>query len=122
VSALKLNIMGSAVGEPAGFDAAITLVPARWYVTVDGERAFVAQLAGRDLRVMSEAFSASVGERLHHAEWTITDDPDEVRTLGLMHDCPTCRFGVNQALAFLRDNPDGEVAVGQLWWARQEAP
>jgi hypothetical protein len=118
VSAFKLNIMTRAEGEPAGFDSAITLVPARWYADVAGERAFVVQLAGRDLRGMSEGIAAGMGERLHHAEWTITDDPDEVRTLGLMHDCVTCRFGVNQALAFLRDNPDGEVAVGQLWWAR----
>lgn len=117
---MKLSIMMTrAEGEPTGFDSAITLVPARWYADVGGERAFVAQLAGRDLRVMSEAFSASVGERLHHAKWTITSDPAEVRTLGLMHDCVTCRFGVNQALAFLRDNPGGEVAVGQLWWARR---
>jgi hypothetical protein len=118
VSALKLNIMTRAEGEPAGFDSACIKVPARWYVTVDGERAFVAQLAGGELRHVSERLAASIGERLHHAEWTITDDPDEVRTLGLMHDCAACRAGVDQALAFLRDNPDGEVAVGQLWWAR----
>jgi hypothetical protein len=60
-----------------------------------------------------------MGEVLHHAEWTITSDPEQVRTLGLMHDCATCRAGTDQALAFLRDTPDGEVAVGQLWWAEQ---
>jgi hypothetical protein len=36
-----------------------------------------------------------------------------------MHDCATCRAGVDQALTYLRENPAGEVAVGQLWWAQQ---
>jgi hypothetical protein len=114
---LKLQVMGSAGGEPAGYDSTIIKVPGRWYADVDGGRAFVVQLAGRDLREGSESIAAGMGERLHHAEWTITSDPDEVRTLGLMHDCPTCRAGVDQALTFLRENLDGEVAVGQLWWA-----
>jgi hypothetical protein len=117
---MKLSIMMTrAEGEPAGFDSAITTVPAGWYVAVNGRRTLVAQLAGRVLREMSERFAASLGEQLHHAEWTITGDPAEVTTLGLMHDCAACRGGVDQALAFLREHPDGEVAVGQLWWARQ---
>lgn len=118
-ASLKLNIITRAGGEPAGFDSAIIIVPARWYATVDGDRAFIAQLAGRDLRERSERIASDMGEQLHHAEWTITSDPAEVRTLGQMHDCATCRAGVDQALAYLRDNPDGEVAVGQLWWAQQ---
>lgn len=116
---LKLHVMTRAEGKPTGFDSAITLVPARWYVTVNGERAFLAQLAGRDLRQVSERLAANIGERLHHAEWTVTGDPGEVKTLGLMHDCAPCRAGVDQALTFLRENPGGEVAVGQLWWARR---
>jgi hypothetical protein len=116
---MKLNIMTRAEGKPAGFDSSIISVPAGWYVTIDGERVFVAQLAGRALRQVSELLAASMGEWLHHAEWTITSDPAEVTTLGLMHDCATCRAGVDQATAFLRDNPGGEVAVGQLWWARR---
>lgn len=118
-SPVKLCVMTRAEGEPAGFDSAIILVPARWYLIAGGERALVAQLAGRDLRQVSERLAASLGERLHHAEWTITTDPGEVTTLGLIHDCAACRAGVDQALAFLREHPGGEVAVGQLWWARQ---
>ena len=116
---LKLNIRTTATGEPAGFDSAITSVPGRWYVTLNGKRAFLAQLAGRDLRRISEKLAADINEKLHSAEWTITSDPAEVRTLGLMHDCAACRAGVDQALTLLREHPDREVAVGQLWWARQ---
>lgn len=116
---LKINIRTRAEGDPAGFDSAIISVPARWYVTVDGKRAFLANLAGRDLRVISEQMAADINEKLHSAVWTITSDPAEVRTLGMMHDCATCRAGVVQALAVLRDHPDREVAVGQLWWAEQ---
>lgn len=116
---LKLTVMTRAEGEPAGYDSAIIKVPARWYGTVGGERGLLAQLVGRELREGSERIAAGMGENLHHAEWTITSDPAEVRTLGLMHDCVTCRAGVDQALTFLRENPAGEVAVGQLWWAQQ---
>jgi hypothetical protein len=118
-SPLKLRIGTRTGGPPTGFDSAITTVPGRWYVTINGEQAFLARRAIRDLRVLSDACAAGVGERLHHADWTITSDPGQVRTLGLMHDCGSCRAGVDQALAFLRDNPDGELAVGQLWWAAQ---
>ena len=114
---LKLRVMTRAEGKPGGFDSAIIKVPERWYLTVGGERALVAQLAGRDLRAVSEKCAAGIGEILHHAEWTITDDPAQVRTLGLMHDCASCRAGVDQAVAMLRDHPGSEVAVGQLWWA-----
>jgi hypothetical protein len=99
------------------FDSAIISVPARWYVTLNGERVFLARQAGRDLRKVSEGCAASVGESLHHAVWTITGDPEQVRTLGMMHDCETCREGTGNALAVLAANPGSEVAVGQLWWA-----
>jgi hypothetical protein len=116
-SPLKLCIATLAKDEPRGFDSAIISVPRRWYLTVGDELCFVAQLAGRDLRGLSERLAAGIGERLHHAEWTITSSPEDVRTLGLMHDCTSCRAGVDQALALLSEHPDTEVAVGQLWWA-----
>lgn len=114
---VKLSVMADTTGEPSGSDSVIMYVPGRWYVTVNGKRALLARTASRDMREVSERSAANLGERLHHAEWAITSDPEEVTTLGLMHDCPVCRAGVDQALAFLRDNPGGEVAVGQLWWA-----
>ena len=118
-SPLKLSIITEATGEPAGYDSSIISVPRGWYATVGGERAFLAQAVGKLLRHLSEQQAADLGERLHHAVWTITGDPAEVRTLGLMHDCPTCRAGVDQALAHLAAHPGSEVAVGQLWWGAQ---
>jgi hypothetical protein len=114
---LKLSIRTRAQGKPTGFDSAIAQVPGRWYVTVNGKPAFLAQLAGRDLRKLSEQLAADIGEKLHHAEWTITSDPERVSTLAMLHDCASCRAGTDQALAYLRDNPGSEVAAGQLWWA-----
>jgi hypothetical protein len=117
---IKLLITGQTAGIPAGFDSAIIGVPAEgWYLTIAGARTFVAQLAARDLRAVSEAAAADVSVILHHADWVITSDPAEVTTLGLMHDCAVCRAGVDQATAYLRDNPGREIAVGQLWWARR---
>jgi hypothetical protein len=117
---LKLQIRTrDETGEPAGYDSSIVRVPEAWYADLGTGRALVVQLAGKFLRRLSEQQAADLGEILHHAEWTITSDPDEVRTFGLMHDCATCRAGVDQALAYLRENPDGEVAVGQLWWVEQ---
>jgi len=106
-------------GEPTGFDSAIVQAVPRWFARLNGERVFLALTAGRDLRRVSERLAADIGERLHHAEWTVTSDPGQVRTLGLMHDCASCRAGVDQALALLREHPGAELAVGQLWWAGQ---
>jgi hypothetical protein len=115
-SPLKISIRTKATGEPAGYDSSIAAVPPGWYAMVKGERVFLVQAAGKYLRRLSEQQAADLGEKLHHATWTITDDPAEVTTLGLMHDCVTCRAGVDQALAYLSAHPGAEVAVGQLWW------
>lgn len=114
---LKLNIIADDSGDTSGYDSVIARVDDTWYVTIGGERALNIPAVGRFLRGISEASAAGAGERLHHAEWVLTSDPEQVRTLGLMHDCPECRAGVDQAVAYLRDTPGGEIAVGQLYWA-----
>lgn len=110
--------MTRAEGEPAGYDSTIVQVPERWYISLNGKRTFLTQLAGKELRQLSEGQAADMGETLHHADWTVTSDPEQVRTLGLTHDCMVCRAAVDQALTYLRHNPRAEVAVGQLWWAQ----
>jgi hypothetical protein len=115
---LKINIMGQAGRKPAGSDACIIQVPDRWYVLVDGQPVLAARRAGAELRALSEQQAAQLGEILHHAEWTLTTDPAQVRTIGLAHDCRRCRDGVARALAALAAAPATELAVGQLWWAQ----
>jgi hypothetical protein len=117
VTDVELSVIGDTRGEPSGYDSAIAAVPDGCYLMIDGQRALKVNVLGRALRELSDASAANVGERLHHANWTLTTDPETVRRLGLMHDCAACRAGVDQALARLREVPDGEIAVGQLWWA-----
>ena len=110
----------------SGFDSIIVPVPEWWYADVitrdGGHRALVAQVAGWDMVRLSRDGAAGLGEILHHAEWVITADPDQVETLGLAHGCPECRAGTDRALAWLREHPAGEVAVGTLYWAAGAPP
>ncbi len=67
----------------------------------------------------SHMAAARIGEKLHHADWTITDDQARVQELTLMHDCPTCRAGCDQALSYMRDSGKA-VLVGQLYWVHPD--
>lgn len=117
-SSLKLSILTGERGEPSGFDSAIIGLHDEVYAALPGGgRVFLAAGLAAVLREVSGQLAAGLGERLHHAEWVITSDPEQVRALGLMHDCASCRAGVDQALALLRERPDAELAVGRLWWA-----
>jgi hypothetical protein len=93
------------------------LVPDSMYVTMGSIRMLNIIAVRIDLDEATRRACEAVSEKLHHAVWTFTSEPAEVQTLGLMHYCPTCVAGVDQALAHLRDHPGSEVAVGQLWWA-----
>lgn len=101
----------------AGCDSIIASMPDGLYVTVEGKKALAVQMLGRWLRMLAERSVESIGERLHHAEFVITGDPEVVRTRGLAHDCVECRAGVDKALAALAENPQMEMAVGTLFWA-----
>ena len=115
---MTLTVIGDVSGgKPSGFDSAIAAVPEGCYLVADGKRALNMRAAQVALLRLSDAGAAGVGERLHHAEWTLTTDPGTVRRLGLMHDCAECRAGVDRAVARLAEFPEGEIAVGQLWWA-----
>lgn len=83
----------------------------------DGSRVMHIGRVGKLLRQLSEQGAATVGEQLHHADWMITADPDQVRTLGMQHDCVTCRARVDQTLAYMAEHPGEELLVGILYWA-----
>jgi hypothetical protein len=101
---------------PSGFDSVIAVMPSEFYVQIDdGEPAFAAVQFARYVRDLSEDQARRMGERLHHAEWINTRDPEVVRQRGLMHDCDECRAWVEKALSLIAEG--NELMVGQLWWA-----
>lgn len=108
--------------EIAGTDTTILLVPPAAYVDVPGEehtgeKAIHAGLLDLILRRLAEQQAADVGEELHHAEFTITRNPATLQSRGLIHDCDECRAGVQAGLRQLREHPDNDIIVGQLFWA-----
>jgi hypothetical protein len=111
-----IRIQGRHQGEAWQADAAIAAVGPDWYADTPEGRALNLRRVGDLLRMASETCARELGERLHHADWTITSDPGEVRRLGLTHDCDQCREGVDRAVAWLGAGPGREVAVGQMWW------
>jgi hypothetical protein len=73
-------------------------------------------LAGRLHELAAEqAAKMNPPEHVMNEWWLLTQDPDEVRVYGAIHDCVACRAGVDQALAGLRGGRT--VAVGILAWA-----
>lgn len=58
-----------------------------------------------------------VGEILHHADWIISNSPADVEQAGNVHNCTSCRAQVDQALTYLRENPNRYLLVGMLHWA-----
>lgn len=74
-------------------------------------------LLSRMLRTLAEQQAADLGDELHHADFVVTTDPDLVAERGIMHDCDECRAGVETALRWLQEEPNGYLVVGQLWWA-----
>lgn len=105
-----------------GQDSVILKLPSYLYEIIDGQPTYYMDRIGYYLREQSEWGAANVAERLHHADWTMTTDPETVRDLGLQHQCATCQAGVDQALAVLRDNPSQLIAVGVLYWAGDQPP
>jgi hypothetical protein len=97
-----------------GYDSMLLPVPPFWYATPD---TLLATVAGRDLRLLSDAGAKMVGEKLHHADWVLTDDPEQVTAIGMTHDCDRCRDGTARALAWLAENPGGKIAAGLLYWS-----
>jgi hypothetical protein len=50
-------------------------------------------------------------------EWTVTSDWRDVEQVQPTHDCPTCRAGQDQAIAYLKEHPEGRLALGNMrYW------
>lgn len=103
----------------AGGDSCIATVPDGVLVDTGGaEPLVVVQVLSPMLRRLGHDMAARIGERLHHADWVITDEPAIVEEVG-MHgrpDCVSCRASVDQALATLAHKRE-PLLVGALYWA-----
>jgi hypothetical protein len=51
---------------------------------------------------------------MDHIEWRITSDWRDVEEFQPEHDCVTCRAANDQAIAYLREFPEGRLALGNL--------
>lgn len=100
-----------------GVDSCIATAPEGLFI--DG--AFDLRVSGRllpDLAELSHRMARSIGEKLRHATWCATDDPEIVEKVG-MHgrpDCARCRSSVDQALSAIADTGK-PLLVGELFWA-----
>lgn len=118
---LTIQTDASLRGDPAdtsedGWDTTIFRVPDAAFLTIDGVETINATRLAATLRTISSLQAKDLGRRLHHAEFVVTSDPEEVKARGQGHDCPSCRQGVKSALAELSERPDTKLAVGTLYW------
>lgn len=115
-----LTILGSGVKmrQPeTGFDTVILIVPEE-LATAPPETPGANPHLGIYLAGVAEEQAMRMRESLRMSGWWITRDPEVVKQRGLAHDCTTCRAGVDQALAHMREHPDAVMAVGQLSWCQ----
>jgi hypothetical protein len=109
--------------EPVtGRDSIVLAAPPELYAVLEpgGPRAIVMTNLRTIVRAHSERWAQSLGVRLHHADWWITDIPEEVVKLAIVHECDRCRAETDQTLAYMRDNPGVEMLVGNLYWCDPE--
>ncbi len=67
----------------------------------------------------SQFAAVRLRERLHHADWTLTNDITTLWELAMMHDCEVCRSGAARADRYMRATGTA-VVVGQLYWLHPE--
>jgi hypothetical protein len=77
-------------------------------------RAMLTEVTGRV--TSSVVMAGTVG--LHHATWTVTDDPEQVLAIGRVCGCAPCISGMDQTAAWMAANPGRCAGVGQHWWSR----
>lgn len=113
-----LTVAGLTDHEIGGTDTTILALPEGFYVELEKHgRALLVQPLSRFLSSLANKQAADLGERLHHAEFVLTNDPSVIESRGSVHDCEECRAGVKRALRFLKEHPEHEMIVGQLFWA-----
>jgi len=107
-------------------DSLVVVVPDRWYVDLgDGKPpAMLAQLAGRELRQLSEQAAATTARgQLLRADWVVTTDPVQVTEVAESGcSCEECQRAHADTLRYMWEHPGAEVAAGLLWFASSGPP
>jgi hypothetical protein len=114
---LKFNEDGSVTGG----DSVIARAPEQAYKVIDGKAVPDVALVIKLLTDISLDSAAAMGEKLHHGDWVLTNNPEAVRDIGTMHDCPSCVAQTDQALAAMNEFPDMYVFAGILYWTEAGA-
>lgn len=103
--------------EPVvGYDTIIWAMPDGYYVVIEGKPTLVVQPFLRLLREVAVEQATKFGLRLQRGEYVVTKDQQVVAERGTMHDCDDCRAGTEAALKAMREQPDMEMIVGNLFW------
>lgn len=109
----RVETVHSIKEEPiGGLDTTIFSIPAE--VISDG--VIVVTWLAQYSRTLAEKQADELHEVFHHGEFVLTSDPAVIQARGIMHDCEACRTAVRSAMRVLRDDPDRQLVVGNLYW------
>ncbi len=100
--------------EEGNFDTTCFSLPKNCFAS-DGIT-IVVPAVNKLIRLFFDQITVSMLRHIHHAEFVFTNDPEELKTRGLKHDCHRCRSQLDQALAYLAEKPNEQLAVGTVWY------
>lgn len=93
-------------------DFIVMVVPSGTYTQDE----LIERLNEAAMRIVSQQYRTRQPRALMMGEidWLITADVEAVRSFQLLHECPACRAGHDQALARVREHPDQAIAMANL--------
>lgn len=121
-SDLVMRVEGLSQLETDGGDTIIFTMPPEFMVRVDenGPPALAAVQFARFLRGLANQQARDLNSIIHHAEFRVTKSIATVEEFGVFPehaDCLDCQRGVLTAVEYMKEHPDREMVVGQLFWA-----
>lgn len=109
---LKVGLIGETETDPTDKDTAVVVVPEVCYL----DDMLEARTLGRFLAGITGREADERGKVLHHAEWTVTSDADEVVAMSKGDECAACQANCDQVRAWVAEHKRRDVAVGIMWW------
>lgn len=116
-STLIIPMRGQMHKPETGYDTVIAQIPDDLVDAPPKQPGGNPKLSMHLLQLAVES-ARNLGEGLRLANYWVTRDPEVVKQRGLLHDCPTCRAGVDRAVAEMKEHPGTVMAVGQLSWCQ----